>query len=252
MEQTLLTDQDNALVFADEGAAHRDWFRRLAERTNGDLEAAGFPHCPGGYMASKWHGSLSEWKGRFGHWEDDPVPQALLEASIFFDFRRVSGLLDLAPLEAVVAEASGKPVFLRFLAQAALGFRTPQALLLRLKGESSTVDLKLQGISPIVFLARVYGLEVGSTARNTLARLQGAHGAGLMGEEAFGSVSEAYRFLLGLRLRLQLRMLADGRQVTNVVALSELNAIERSRLKDSFRAIKAWQEKAAYHYQLDF
>src|SRR5512138_493662 len=47
MEQTLLTDQDNALVFADEGAARADWYRALAERVNEDLEAAGFPACPG-------------------------------------------------------------------------------------------------------------------------------------------------------------------------------------------------------------
>jgi CBS domain-containing protein len=63
-------------------------------------------------------------------------------------------------------------------------------------------------------------------------------------------VIEAYRFLLGLRLRLQLQMLSEGKPATNVVSLSQLSAIERSRLKDSLRAIASWQDKAAYRYQV--
>jgi len=73
-----------------------------------------------------------------------------------------------------------------------------------------------------------------------------------MSPEVFGTVSEAYRFLLGLRLRLQLRAMSEGKPVVNKVAFSALSAIERTRLKDSFRAIKAWQDMAAYHYQVGF
>jgi len=40
--------------------------------------------------------------------------------------------------------------------------------------------------------------------------------------------------------------------VVNKVALSELSGIERTRLKDSFRAVKSWQDMAAYHYQASF
>jgi CBS domain-containing protein len=252
MEQTLLTDQDNALIYAEEGAARRDWFQAFAERVNADLEAAGFPACTGGYMARSWHGPLSEWVERFTGWMDVPSPQALLVASIFFDFRRVGGELDLEPLEEVVSRAAQKPMFLRFLARSAMEFHPRGSLLLRLKGEASEVDLKLHGISPVVFLARCYGLEVGSRARSTLDRLDAAARFGLMDEDVHASVSEAYRFLVGLRLRLQLRQLSEGRPSSSKVPLSELSAVERGRLKDAFRAIKGWQEKAAYHYQADF
>ncbi len=252
MEQTLLTDQDNALIYAEAGGARRDWFQAFADRVNADLEAAGFPECPGGYMARKWHGTLSEWMQRFEGWTDAVQPQSLLDAAIFFDFRRVAGQLDLEPLEAVLGQAARKPAFMRFFAKAAMEFGPPPMLLLRLRGESSTVDLKLHGISPVVFLARCYGLEVGTRARNTLERLETAARAGLMAPDALATVAEAYRFLLGLRLRLQLRMISEGQPTTNKVALSELTALERSRLKDSFHAIKSWQEEAAFHYRADF
>ncbi len=116
----------------------------------------------------------------------------------------------------------------------------------------ATDDLKAHGISPVVFLARCYGLEVGARARGTLDRLDAAASAGLLSQEAHEGVGQAYRFLLGLRLRHQLRQLSEGQPPTSVVRLADLSAIERTRLKDSFRAIKRWQERAAYHYRTDF
>ena len=252
MEQTLLTDQDNALVYADEGAKDRAWFQLFADRINADLEAAGFPPCAGGYMARKWNGPLSEWVARFHGWIDSPSPQALLQASIFFDFRRIAGHLDLAPLDALVTGAVGKSVFLRFLAKTAMAFRPPTAILMRLRGSSTTVDLKAAGISPVVFLARCYGMEAGTAARNTLERLDAAVRAGHLDEDNRTLVSDAYRFLIGLRLRLQLRAISRGAAPSNKVALSDLTALERSRLKEAFRAIRGWQEAAEYHYKTNF
>jgi CBS domain-containing protein len=53
-------------------------------------------------------------------------------------------------------------------------------------------------------------------------------------------------------MRLQLHMTATGQPVTNKVALSALSAIERSRLKDSFRAIRDWQDQASLEFHVDF
>jgi CBS domain-containing protein len=249
MEQTLLTDQDNALAFADEGARDVDWFHRLAERVNVDLVAAGFPECPGGYMAKGWYGPLSEWIERFTGWIEVPNPRALLVASIFFDFRRVAGSLDLEPLEAVLAAAHRKTTFLRLLASASMDHHPPPRLLLRLRGESSVVDLKAHGISPIVFPARCFGLETATRARSTVERLAAAARAGLVPEELRAMLVEAFRFLLGLRLRLQLEALARGAAMTSKVALADLRTLERTRLKEAFRAIEAWHEHARLHYQ---
>jgi CBS domain-containing protein len=113
------------------------------------------------------------------------------------------------------------------------------------------IDLKLRGISPIVFLARPYALEVGSRARNTLERLDAAVDAGLIGNDVRSTLRESYKFLLALRLRMQLAMVDEGRTPTNEVSLSDLTSIERSRLKDSLRAVRAWQETAAFHYKTD-
>jgi CBS domain-containing protein len=246
-EQTLLTDQDNGLAFAEEGRERPGWYAALADRVNADLEAAGFPPCPAGHMARRSLAPLSEWTRRFNDCIDERRPHA---AALLFDFRKVGGALDVAPLELAMDRAQRNPAFLRHLARTAVEHAPPGSLGLRLQGGAA--DLKEQGIAPIVFLARCYGLEVGARVRGTLERLEAAAEAGLLSQDAHESVAHAYRFLLGLRLRHQLKRLSEGGAPTSEVRLAELSAIERSRLKESFRAIARWQERGAYHYRTDF
>jgi CBS domain-containing protein len=253
MEQMLLTDQDNALVFQDDTSDAREYFARLTERVNGDLQSAGFPRCPGGYMATKWRSPLAEWEERFIRWLETPTPQALLEASIFFDFRvaHVHGALSVDSLDRIIDRARGARTFLAAMAKSALTFHPPGGLMLRLRGESSKIDIKLNAISSIVFLARCYGIEAGARSSNTLQRLSAALDAGYIEKDTCETLSEAYRFLLRLRLREQLRTFAEGRLPTNIVVLSALSSLERSRLRDVFRAIEAWQRRAQYHYRTE-
>lgn len=242
MEQTLLTDQDNALAFADEGEGRRDWYRRLGERVNADLETAGFPRCPGGRMARRWYDSLSGWRREI----DDCLENRPHDAGALFDARRAGGQLDFAPIAAALDRGRRMRHLVRALAKEAISFVPPSGFLLR---KSSTVDLKAHGITPVVLLARCYAIEAGTQARNTLERLDAARAGGFMGENVHAQVTEAYRFLGGLRLRLLLRRHAQREPLSTEVSLADLTPLERNRLKDSFRAIKGWQEKAAYRYQ---
>jgi CBS domain-containing protein len=202
-------------------------------------------------MSTRWLGGIAWWEERFRSWLEKPTPQALLEASIFFDFRAVHGHLDVTPLRAVIARAAGARTFLSAMAKSAVTFHPPSGLGLRLRSESARFDMKLKGISPIVFLGRVYGLESASRTSNTLDRLRAAVAGGLIGQDTCETLSEAYRFLLRVRLRTQIRAISEGKPPSNLVSLADLSSMERSRLRDAFRAIEVWQERAAYHYRTD-
>jgi CBS domain-containing protein len=99
-EQTLSTDQDNAIVFESEEEAEAVRARLLpfAKAVNVALDACGFPLCKGEIMASnpKWCLAAAEWRVRFGDWIRNPDPDALLNANIFFDFRPLWGEAKLA------------------------------------------------------------------------------------------------------------------------------------------------------------
>ncbi len=247
-EQTLLTDQDNALLW-ETGSPEADaYFAALAERVIADLKAAGFPECAGGYMATKWRGPMSEWEARFSTWIEEPEPQALLRSSIFFDLRRVAGDLSLEPIAAILQTAPSHAPFLARLAATALEFRPPLTLFRTLREDEGGVDLKKGGLMPISGLARAYGLESGSAATNTLDRLSAAEQAGLLPGEDAENLREAYGFLLQLRLKQQLRDLDAGYQPGSRVALESLSAMERRQLKDVFQAVHEAQTAAAWHF----
>jgi CBS domain-containing protein len=244
MEQTLHTDQDDLLAYADEGERSRGWFQALAERVNVELETAGFAPCRGGHMARNDLGSLSEWRRRFDAAVDGPLPH---EAELWLDCRRVGGRLDVAPLEASLSRAARAPLLLHLLAREALAFRPPAPLLLRLR-PSTAVDLKLHGLVPIVFLARCYALEAGSVARGTPERLDAARRGGALAAGNHAAVAEAYRFLLALRLRLQLRALSAGGPFRDRFPAAALAPPDRASLRRAFGAIRRWQESAGYHF----
>lgn len=252
-EQALLTDQDNALIWADgadDGAGA--WFAKFAASVVSDLVASGFPPCAGGYMATVWRGPLADWVSRFRSWLEVPEAEAILKAAIFFDFRRAGGSLDLSPISRVITQASSNAPFLSRMAGAALRFRPQLGPFRTLRDDAGRLDLKKSGIAPIVGLARVYGLDAGATATNTLERLAAAAEAGLLPQEAAATLSQAFPFLLGLRLREQLRAVASGATPVNSIALDTLSAVERRHLKEVFLAIRDAQQDAGQRYHVSF
>lgn len=250
MEQALLTDQDNALVYAEETPTTQSYFAALTERVVNGRMLAGFPPCIGGYLATKWRHPLSEWGRLFHSWINTPEPQAVLEAAIFFDFRPIYGQLSLRPLEQLLQEASKQNIFLAHMARTALQFPPPLGFFGHIRAdEEGQIDLKKAGVSPIVTLARLYALQVGATARSTLNRLEAAAQAGVLSRDGTETLAEVYHFVLRLRLKEQLRAYRAGAPLTNQVRLEALSPLEKRQLKKAFQDIRDIQKFTGERFQ---
>jgi CBS domain-containing protein len=246
-EQTVPGPQDHALAYRDDAEGARGWFESLADRVGADLAAAGFP-ASAPERTARWRmGPLSWWVSEI----ERAVDERPWETPPLLDLRRSGGTLEVTAIDDALARASERRLFVRALAKQALVVEPPHLLLLRLRGTSSRVDVERRGLGPIVSLARCFAVEAGSRARNTLERLDDARSAGILAEGTHAAVTEAFRFLLGLALSVKLRAIASMRPPADEVPLSELTGIERTRLKDAFRAIRRWQESASYRYQPD-
>src|SRR5262245_21511791 len=233
LEQTLLTDQDNALVYEDASSEAHSYFAALAKQVVDGLIQVGFPLCPGGYMATNWCKTRNEWQSLFASWVRTPEPRALLEAAIFFDFRPVAGSLSLAPLEDIVAAAETEKLFIGHAAQEALRWAPPLGFFNRVRTNQGMVDLKTGGIGPIVNLARVGALAAGSRERSTLERLAVAGKSGaLLNQDDASELAEIFQFFLHLRLRQQLTELQNNRPVDNNIYVNALSTSERRHLKE--------------------
>lgn len=242
MEQMLLTDQDNALVYKEDSEAARRYFKALAERAVNGLISAGIPACPGGYMATNWRKPLADWVTLFESWVNSPDPKALLEACVFFDFRVLHGELSLETLERVLFGTGSQSIFLAHMSKMAYEFPPPLTLLRRIRSEHGLVDIKKGGVAAIVAIARFFALSAGVRSRSTFDRLEGAATAGKLSRDGAESMAETYRFLLQLRLREQIIDIKAGETADNKIRLQGLSALETHRLKDAFLAIKDMQD----------
>jgi CBS domain-containing protein len=254
-ESTLHTDQDHALVLADDPPPEADtWFSALADRLAATLEGCGLPRCPGDVMATNpaRRVPLVAWQDQFIRWIEEPEEAALLDAAIFFDYRQLHGDLEAErPLRRVVGWAAGNRRFLGRLAAAALRRRPPLGFLRHLRGEQrDRIDLKAHGTAPIVDLARLLALEAGSPETGTVARLRAAADRGRAGTAA-ADLAAAFEYLQQVRLRHQADRLAAGAAPDDVLALAELTALQRRWLKDVTHLLHTCQQSVRSTFRTD-
>ena len=258
-EQALGPDQDHALLLHDDyrPEQHAPYFRELAERVTSGLETVGYPRCRGDKMATnpKWRQPLATWRGHVAQWVNTPTPEAVLEASVFFDLRHQYG--DPA-LTAELAEtqrrtAQGGPIFLAHLAAHAASHHPPlgffRELVVDRSGEHrDTLDVKRGGINTIVEIARLHGLACGSEETSTLARLEDAVADHRLSPALAADLRDAWEFLAHLRLRHQAEQVRSGQPADNRVDPSALSHFEKRHLKAAFGVIRSAQGAVAQHY----
>lgn len=262
-EQTFSTDQDNGIIFLCDDFQDRDQLKlRLidfARDVNADLDRCGFPLCKGNIMASnpQWCMTLEEWQDQFADWIRRPEPEALLNATIFFDFRPLFGKQDLAAkLRRHLLEMTGAhPMFLRAMAHNALDVAPPlgkfRDFVTDLEADHpGKIDLKKYGSRIFVDVARIYALAAGVHNTNSVQRLRlSAQRLNIRSEE-IDAMIEAMDFIQLLRLRHQHLENKPGQQGDNLINPDELNELDRRILKESFRQARKLQTRLKLDYQV--
>lgn len=259
-EQSLKTDQDNGIVFANDAPPDADaYFKRLAHFVCDGLDACGYPYCPGKIMATTddWRQPLSGWLKHFAGWASVPDPQAVLSVSIFFDLRRIYGdrglVTRISQALGECGSGSGKAVFLSALARQAISYDVPlgffRRFVLQSQGEHrETLEIKAAGLMPLTDLVRVLALRGGVTVPGTQDRLARLVEAGKMGRRDADRLSGAHRLLAGLRVRLHAEQVRKGQEPHNHLDVRAISHAERAALKDAFLVIREAQNGLA----LDF
>ncbi|MBA3032388.1 MAG: CBS domain-containing protein [Gammaproteobacteria bacterium] len=259
-EQTLSTDQDNGLVFAapsKQADEVRAALLPFAAEVNRRLDVLGFPLCKGNVMASNPELclSLDEWHQRYAKWLRTTTPQALLDASIYFDFRPLYGDEALAGelSEWLRKNIPGATLFLRFMAENALRARPPLGIIRDFTFDNSkefphTIDLKASGTRLFVDVARILALANGIGESGTPQRLRAAAEKGKIGRDDVAALVDAFFFLQQMRLRQQQQGTPLG--LANRVDPDTLNELDRFVLRESFKQAKKLQNRIRLDYRL--
>lgn len=265
-EMSLLTDQDNALLYADpvndaEAEKAEEWFRTLAWRANEVLAEAGFALCEGDIMARnpKWRQSLSDWKEMFRGWILTPDADVLVLASTFFDLRGLYGEMSLVEeLKSSIFQTLEKERrFLPFMVQNALGNRPPLSFFRRFVLERSgayrhTFNIKRRGLRPLVDAARIFAIELRYLdSANTVDRFEhiAQNVPGMASTVA--DALDAYNYLDERRFIHHLRAIERGEELDNQINPSDLNNTQQNMLKVVFATVQEVQDAMARRYGIN-
>lgn len=253
-EQSLKTDQDNAIVYEDKANEHRElvrnYFLTFADIVSERLNTIGFSFCTGGFMAKnpKWTHSLSHWKRNYTEWMEESVPETIINFSTFFDCRFIYGEVSIMnDLKSFLDEALKKPMEKVFfhMANNALQYEPPLTFFRNIrtitKDKQEVFDIK-KAMTPIVDLVRIYALKNRIFEVNTGERLKALQKKGVFTETEVQELSQSYYFLMSMRLKNQAnQIIHDKTDPDNYIPIDKLTTIEEATLIEIFKIIKNFQ-----------
>ncbi|MEP7107844.1 MAG: DUF294 nucleotidyltransferase-like domain-containing protein [Ferruginibacter sp.] len=254
-EQTLKTDQDNAIIYEDKANEHReevrDYFLKFASHVSDHLNTIGFSYCTGGFMAQnpKWTHSLSHWKNNYESWMNEIVPETVMQIATFFDCRYLYGDENIIKeLEIFLSEQLQNPMerLFHFMAKNALQYEPPLTALFKnirtfKVDEKEVFDIK-KAMTPIVDLVRVYALKNRIFEQNTGERLKALKDKQVFTEKDVTELLQSYYYLMGLRLNNQSQqIIKDHTLPDNYIMPQQLSKIDQLTLKEIFKTIENFQ-----------
>ncbi|WP_057462083.1 DUF294 nucleotidyltransferase-like domain-containing protein [Pseudovibrio sp. POLY-S9] len=256
-EQTGVSDQDNCLFLDDHVTDEQrlGYFADLAKFVCDGLNTSGYIYCPGDMMATnpRWSQPLSVWKTYFEGWINKPDPEAQMLSSVMFDLRPIGGEVSLfEDLQTQTLEASSRnSIFVAHMVSNSLKHTPPLSLLrglatIRSGEHKNTLDMKHNGVVPVVDLARIYALQGQIGAVNTRARLEEARESGQLSKSGAGDLLDAYDLIAETRIQHQADLVKQGAQPDNFLQPSSLSDFERSHVRDAFVVVKTMQSAVGH------
>ncbi len=253
-EQTLRTDQDNAIIYSDpEPGSDQDihkYFLRLAQGVVSGLEICGFPLCKGDIMASnpRWCRPETVWRHYFSSWINKASPEDLRNCTIFFDFRPLTGDAVLAQkLRTFLNHNIEKNrAFLRHLSTNALYNGPPlgflRALVVEKTGDyKNELNLKMSGLVPVVDAIRVLSLSEQINATNTLNRLEAITRKKLLSKDMAEDIKEAFNFIMLLKINHHIMQKEKKIEPSDYINPKALSKLQRKSLIEAFHVIRDLQ-----------
>jgi len=252
-EQILKTDQDNAIVLADD----LDWPDRQQDlaRFSSLLGRLGYPPCPGNYMVTNpdWVMTVSEWQQRIDGWIRRADGDAMLDLTVFSDARPVTGNTELfQDVKSWMLERfHGSVGFISTFAHPVIRFSVPLDLFGRIKTPDEGIDIKKGAVFPLVHGVRSLALDNRIHATNTFRRIRQLVARRALDPATGEDLAGALETFMLMRLRQQLEAIASGLSADNMIRPAGLPRLERGQLRRGLRIVKAFQNTISRRYHLE-
>lgn len=256
-EQSIVSDQDHALIYEAVTDRCDAYFSRLAEVTAALLHEVGYPLCDGNVMASnaRWRGSREMWQERLRLYAETPNWDNIRFLLIAADARAVCGHPPLArAIQAEAVQAVARSAFIKWkIADVGLAQRVSLTLLGHVRVETNgeykgRFSIKEGLYTPLVSCVRVWALSMGLEDTGTQDRIHGLIRARAWNEALAESVLAALQVALEVRLNHHLLLAESGQPVHDYVLPETLSPELGLELKRAFRTVRQLQLLTARHF----
>lgn len=248
-EQTLTTDQDNAIITVNMQESYRQeaqaYFEILAKKVNLELDAVGYRFCQGEIMANnpKWNRELNGWKKLFSNWIGNSNPKDILDTAIFFDFRIIYGekILVEQLRSHIEKSVKGKAVFFYHMARSINQMKMP------LKLDHHPLDMK-KILLPLTSYIRLHAIRENLTSTGSMERAEVLLEQGVFTPSLHEELTQAFDFITHLRIRGQAASIARNEAPGNTIDPDQLDRIEKMILKKHLQDITGLQTRLSAEF----
>jgi CBS domain-containing protein len=259
-EQTLLTDQDNAIVYGDELGP--DEIRQIEDFSQvliDSLVAIGVPPCSGGIMANnkEWRRSLGKWTDQLDRWIQAPTPNHVLSCGTFVDIRTIYGdpSFEQELKTQLYQHVQRDKLFLMRMVENTLRFVPPIGWFGKIKGEkdgehSGMLEIKKAGIFALSEGVKALAIQAGKLEGSTHQRVEALVRDKVVNKKMAATIAESFDFLVLMRLRGQVEAVREGRKPDNYIQIERLNMMELGRLQIALKGVGKFQEFIKGHFNL--
>ncbi len=243
-EQTLITDQDNLIVYGDGGGEVADnYFKEFSIRLVDSLEEAGFKRCTGDIMPTNqtWRGSFSQWRKRLFsivRYEVEDVGKNIMDLIVMSDARYVAGDQELASDLINMIRAMERDYFqvLWGMAKAATEMQLALGFMKRIWTEGSgehkgEFNVKLLAWAPLVMNVRILAINQSIPATSTLERISLLETEGSFSSSFARDLIEAYHILTRQRILIQIKSLKGIQSDSHYLNPYLLPTAEREQIR---------------------
>ncbi|EFM12667.1 protein of unknown function DUF294 nucleotidyltransferase putative [Paenibacillus curdlanolyticus YK9] len=260
-EQTLSSDQDSGLVYADiesleQAEAGRRYFTELSKQIVIQLELLGFPRCEGNVLSDNpsWGMPLSQWREQINGWFEEPAWEAVRYLLIVADGRCVYGEYALSEQlkDIFFNDVRNHPIITTRMLENTMRHKVllgvfGQLLKEQYGEDAGSLDLKYGAYIPMVNAVRLMAILQGVRETKTIGRIQALLAAGVISSEEAESITNAFR--LFLRLRLMTTEKHENGLYTNngMLAVGKLSKEWIEELKSGLKVGKKLQRRVFKH-----
>jgi signal-transduction protein with cAMP-binding, CBS, and nucleotidyltransferase domain len=254
-EQTLITDQDNLIVYGDGGGDAADrYFIEFSTRLVSRLEEAGFMRCTGDIMPTNqtWRGSYSQWRKRLFsivRYEVEDIGKNVMDLIVMSDARYVAGDKQLASELIEMIRTMERDYFqvLWGMAKAATEMKLALGFMKRIWTEGTgehkgEFNIKLLAWAPLVMNVRILAINQSIPATSTLERIALLETEGSFSPAFANDLIDAYHVLTKQRILIQIKALKGIQNDSHHLNPYQLSTTEREQIRHAMIKIEELQK----------